>query len=145
MDWSQVSRSQWMVVGGTVCTLIGTLILDWYSFSITLPEPIGTLSHGFNAWDVNAIGKLAVLGSLVMLAVAVLMFIPNPPQLPFSLPMAMLAASAFTAVMVVLEFIDHHSGTSIGLWLTLVASIVSAYGAFEMGGRIAMPSSSSSS
>ena len=62
-----------------------------------------------------------MLGSLVMLAVAVLMFIPNPPQLPFSLPMAMLAASAFTAVMVVLEFIDHHSGTSIGLWLTLVA------------------------
>ena len=53
--------------------------------------------------------------------------------------MAMLVASAFTAVMVVLEFIDHHSRTSIGLWLTLVASLVAAYGAFEMGGRIAMP------
>jgi hypothetical protein len=144
MDWSQVSRSQWMVAAGTICAVIGTLILDWYSFSVTFPG-IGTISHGFNAWDVNAIGKLAVLGSLVMLAGAVLMFIPNPPQLPFSLPMAMLAASAFTALMVVLEFIDHHSGTSIGLWLTLVASIVAAYGAFAMGGRLAMPSSTSSS
>jgi hypothetical protein len=144
MDWSQVSRSQWMVAGGTICAVIGTLILEWYSFSVTFPG-IGTISKGFNAWDVNAIGKLAVLGSLVMLAGAVLMFIPNPPQLPVPLPMAMLGASAFTAVMVVLEFIDHHSGTSIGLWLTLVASIVAAYGAFEMGGRLAMPSRTPSS
>ena len=81
-----------------------------------------------------------MLGSLVMLAGAVLLFIPNTPELPVPLPMAILGASAFTAVMVVLEFIDHHSGTSIGLWLTLVASIVSAYGAYEMGGRLAMPS-----
>ncbi len=143
MDWSQVPRSQWMVAGGTICALIGTLILDWYSFSVTFPV-IGTISKGFNAWDVNAIGKLAVLGSLVMLAGAVLLFIPNPPELPFSLPMGILAASAFTAVMVVLEFIDHHSGTSIGLWLTLVAAIVAAYGAYEMGGRLAMPSRTSS-
>ena len=143
MDWSQVSRSQWMVVGGTVCAVIGTLILEWYSFSVTFPG-IGTISRGFNAWDVNALGKLAVLGSLVMLAGAVLLFIPNTPELPFPLPMAILGASAFTAVMVVLEFIDHHSGTSIGLWLTLVASIVSAYGAYEMGGRLAMPSRSTS-
>jgi hypothetical protein len=143
MDWSQVSRSQWMVVGGTVCAVIGTLILDWYSFSVTFPG-LGTISRGFNAWDVNALGKLAVLGSLVMLAGAVLLFIPNQPQLPIPLPMAILGASAFTAVMVVLEFIDHHSGTSIGLWLTLVASIVSAYGAYEMGGRLAMPSRTTS-
>ena len=144
MDWSQVSRSQWMVAGGTVCALIGTLILDWYSFSVTIPG-IGTISRGFNAWDVNGLGKLAVLGSLVMLAGAVLMFIPNPPELPVALPMVVLVASVFTAVMVVLEFLDHHSGTSIGLWLTLVASIVTAYGAFEMGGRVAMPSRTSSS
>ena len=143
MDWSQVSRSQWMVVGGTVCAVIGTLILDWYSFSVTFPG-LGTISRGFNAWDVNALGKLAVLGSLVMLAGAVLLFIPNTPELPIPLPMAILGASAFTAVMVVLEFIDHHSGTSIGLWLTLVASIVSAYGAYAMGGRLAMPSRTTS-
>jgi hypothetical protein len=143
MDWSQVSRSQWMVVGGTVCAVVGTLILEWYSFSVTFPG-LGTISRGFNAWDVNALGKLAVLGSLVMLAGAVLLFIPNTPELPIPLPMAILGASAFTAVMVVLEFIDHHSGTSIGLWLTLVASIVSAYGAYEMGGRLAMPSRTTS-
>ena len=33
MDWSQVSRSQWMVVCGHDLALIGTLILDWYSIT----------------------------------------------------------------------------------------------------------------
>ena len=36
MDWSQVSRSQWIVAGGTVLTLIGTLFLDWYSITVSL-------------------------------------------------------------------------------------------------------------
>jgi hypothetical protein len=142
MDWSKVSRSQWMVVGGTILALIGTLFLDWYSFSATIPG-LGTFSQSVGAWDTNFIGKLAVLGSLAMLAGAVLLFVPNAPTLPVPLPMAILGASSFTALMVVFEFIDHHSNTAIGLWLTLVAALVAAYGAFEMGGRFAMPSSTS--
>jgi hypothetical protein len=142
MDWSKVSRSQWMVVGGTILALIGTLFLDWYSISATIPG-LGTFSKSVGAWDANSIGKLAVLGSLVMLVGTVLLFIPNPPTLPVPLPMAILVASSFTALMVVFEFIDHHSHTAIGLWVTLVAALVAAYGAFEMGGRFAMPSSTS--
>jgi hypothetical protein len=138
MDWSQVSRSQWMVVAGTVLALIGTLFLDWYSITVNL-GPLGSVSASASAWDTNFIGKLAVIGSLVMLAGAVLMFLPSPPQLPVPLPMAMLVASSFTALMVIFEFIDHHSHTAIGLWLTLIAALIAAYGAFEMGGRFAMP------
>jgi len=138
MDWSKVSRSQWFVAGGTVAAVLGALIFDWYSISI------GPFSASVSAWDVNAIGKLAVLGSLVMLAGAVLLFVPNPPQLPVPLPMALLAAAGFTALMVVIEFIDHHSHTAFGLWLTLIGGLVAAYGAYEMGGRISVPTSSSS-
>ena len=143
MDWSQVSRSQWMVGGGALVAVISTLFLDWYSIS----ESVGpiTVSASASAWDVNALGKLAVLGSLVMLALAVVLFVPNAVQLPVPLPQAILVASAFTAVMAVLEFIDHHSHTAIGLWLTLIASVVAAYGAFELGGRLAMPSRPTSS
>jgi hypothetical protein len=143
MDWSQVSRSQWMVVGGTVGALLGTLFLDWYSITAHV-GPI-TVSASASAWDVNALGKLAVLGALVMLAGTVLLFVPNAVQLPVPLPMAILLVSTFTALMAVFEFIDHHSHTALGLWLTLIAAIVAAYGAFEMGGRFAMPSRSSSS
>jgi hypothetical protein len=72
------------------------------------------------------------------------MFIPNTLQLPLPLPQAVLIAAAFTALMVIFEFIDHHSHTAAGLWLTLIGSLVTAYGAFEMGGRISVPSGSSS-
>ena len=138
MDMSRVTRSMWIVIGGTIVTLVGTLLLDWYSVSVGFGEFHVSASVG--AWDTGAIGKLAVLGSLVMLVGVVLLFIPNPPELPIPLPMAMLAASAFTALMVVLKFIDIHSHTAIGLWASLVGALVAAYGAYEMGGRLTMPS-----
>jgi hypothetical protein len=43
--------------------------------------------------------------------------------------------------MVVLKFIDIHEDTALGLWASLVGSLVAAYGAYEMGGRLSMPSS----
>ena len=36
----------------------------------------------------------------------------------------LLIAAAFTALMVIFEFIDHHSHTALGLWLTLIGSLV---------------------
>jgi hypothetical protein len=54
----------------------------------------------------------------------------------------MLAVSAFTALMVEIKFIDVHSDTSIGIWVSLIGALVAAYGAYEMGGRLSMPSSS---
>ena len=63
---------------------------------------------------------------------------------PVCAPMAMLIASSFTALMAVFKYIDVHSDTYIGLWLTVIGGLVAAYGAYEMGGRIAMPTGSSS-
>jgi hypothetical protein len=139
MDWSQVSRSQWIVVGGTLAAVIGSLFLDWYSITVNL-GPLGHVSASASAWDTNALGKLAVIGSLVLLAGVVLLFVPNSPELPIALPQALLLAAAFTALMVVFEFIDHHSHTAFGLWLTLIGALVAGYGAFEMGGRVRVPS-----
>jgi hypothetical protein len=133
---SKITRSMWIVIGGTLATLLGTLFLDWYS--VTVHAGPFSASASVGAWDVNGLGKLAVLGSLVMLAGLALMFMPQPPALPVPLPTAMLIASAFTALMVVLELIDHHSYTAIGLYLSLVGALAAAYGAFEMGGRFSM-------
>jgi hypothetical protein len=139
MDMSKISRSAWIVTGGTVVTLIGTLFLDWYSVSVGFGQFHVSASVG--AWDTGSIGKLAVLGSLVMLVGVVLLYLPNV-ELPFPLPMALLAASAFTALMVVLKFIDIHSHTAIGLWASLVGALVASYGAYDMGGRFSMSSGS---
>lgn len=140
MDTSKITRSMWIVIGGTVVTLIGTLLLDWYSVTVGFGQL--HVSASVSAWDTGTVGKLAVLGSLVMLAGVVLVFVPNPPELPIPLPMAMLAVCAFTALMVVLKFLDHHSDTAIGMWASLIGALVAAYGAYEMGGRLSMPSSS---
>jgi hypothetical protein len=136
MDMSKITRSMWIVIGGTAATLIGTLLLPWYSASV------GPFSIDVSAWDTGTVGKLAVLGMLVMVAGVVLMVIPNPPELPVPLPMAMLAVAAFTAAMVVIKFIDVHSHTALGLWLSLAGALVAAYGAYEMGDRVSMPSGS---
>jgi peptidoglycan/LPS O-acetylase OafA/YrhL len=127
----------WIVVGGTAATLLGTLLFPWYSASF------GPFSIDISAWDTGTVGKLAVLGMLVMVAAVVLMFLPNPPELPVPLPMAMLVVAAFTAAMVVLKFIDHHGDTALGIWLSLIGALVAAYGAYEMGGRFSTSSSSS--
>ena len=80
MDMSKITRSMWIVVGGTVVTLIGTLLLDWYAVSVGFGQFHVSASVG--AWDTGTIGKLAVLGSLLMLVGMVLMLISNPPELP---------------------------------------------------------------
>ncbi len=139
MDLSKIGRNEWLAIGGTVGVFLGIVVFPWYSASF------GPISIDLYAWDVNIWGKLAFLGMLVMIALVVVQFMPNPPSLPVPLPMAMLAASAFTALMVVIEFLDHHSSTGIGLWLTLVAALVAAFGAFSMGGRLAMPKRDSAS
>jgi hypothetical protein len=137
MDMSRITRSMWIVIGGTLAALLGALVFDWYSVGGNFGPVHVTVS--VSAWDTGTIGKLAVLGSLAMLVGVVLMLLPAPPELPVPLPTAMLAVSAFTALMVVVKFLDVHSDTSFGLWLTLVGAGVATYGAYEMGGYT-MPS-----
>ena len=142
MDLSKIERSHWIAIGGTALVIIGIIILPWYSISI------GPFSADVYAWDVNIWGKLAFLGMLVMIACVVVILLPNPPDLsalPVPIPMALLGASAFTVLMVIIEWIDHHSYVAIGFYLTLIGSIVAAYGAFELGGRLSLPSGTGSS
>jgi hypothetical protein len=121
-----------------LAALIGTLLIDWWSVSI------GPISVSAGAWDISGLGKLALLGSLVMLGAVVLMLIPNPPDLGVSVPMVLLGASGFTAVMALLFLVLHLSHSSFGDWLTIAGGAVASYGAYEMGGRLAMPSRTSS-
>jgi hypothetical protein len=140
MDLSKIGTNLWIAIGGTVAVFLGIVVFAWYSVTV------GPFSASVYAWDVNFIGKLAFLGMLVMIAAVVLMVLPNPPELPIPFPpnVLLLGAGAFTALMVVIEFIDHHSYTSFGLYLSLIGAIAAAYGAFAMGARLNMPSGSSS-
>lgn len=140
MDLSKIGTNLWIAIGGTVAVFVGIVLFPWYSVSF------GPFTASVYAWDVNIWGKLAFLGMLVMIAGAVLMVLPNPPDLPIPFPVGvgMLGASAFVVLMVIIEFIDHHSYTAFGFWLTLAGAIAAAYGAFATGARLSMPTRSSS-
>lgn len=131
MDVSKLKRGHWLVIGGAAVTLISVLFFSWYSVSI------GPLNFSVSAWDTGAIGKLAVLGALALAAVAVAILLDMHEQVPFPLASAALGLGAFVFLMAILKFIDIHSNTSIGLWLTVLASAVTVYGAYELEGHTA--------
>jgi hypothetical protein len=135
MDLSKMNRSQWMVAGGTLGALLGTLIFPWYSISA------GPFSVDVSAWDSGILGKLALIGMLLMVAGVVVTVMGRESDIPVPLPMAMLCLGVFVAVMPILKWIDVSSYTAFGLYLTIVSGAVAAYGAFEMGGRLRMPTS----
>ncbi len=137
MDVSELSRGHWLVVGGTVGVLVGTLLFPWYSVSL---GPLGSID--VSAWDFGILGKLAVLGMLLMIAGCVMFALNMTDQLPVPLPMAMLGLGGFEALMAIFKWIDEHNYTSFGLYLTIDAGVVAADGAYELGGRINMPASS---
>jgi hypothetical protein len=129
MEVSHLNRSHWIVVGGAAVTLISVLFFSWYSITI------GPFSASVSAWDTGVIGKLAVIGALLLAAVAVAIVLNAQENIPVSLPMAALVLALFVALMVIFKFIDIHSHTAFGMWLTLIASLVAAYGAYELGGH----------
>ena len=87
--------------------------------------------------EVATIGKLAVLGALLLAATAVAIVMNLQAQVPFSLATAALGLGAFVFLMTILKFIDVHSYTSFGLWLTVIASAVATYGGYELEGHTA--------
>lgn len=128
MDLSKMTRGHWLVVVGTVGVLISTLFLSWYSVSA------GPFSVDVSAWDTGVLGKLAVLGMLLMVAGCVVVALGLEAQVPVPIPQGMLVLGVFVALMAVFKWIDVHSYTSSGLYLTIVFGAVAAYGAYELGG-----------
>ncbi len=131
METSHLKRGHWLVVGGAAVTLISVLFFSWYSVSV------GPISVSISAWDTGALGKLAVLGALLLAATAVAIVMNLQEQVPFSLATAALGLGAFVFLMTILKFIDVHSYTSFGLWLTMIASAVATYGGYELEGHTA--------
>jgi hypothetical protein len=129
-----MTRGHWLVVAGTIGALVGTLFLSWYSVSV------GPFSADVSAWDTGVLGKLAVIGMLLMVAGVVVVALGMESQVPVPIPQGMLVLGVFVALMAVFKWIDVHQDTALGLYLTIVSGAVAAYGAYELGGAgMAMP------
>ena len=125
-DASSVKRSTWVAGGGAVVLLLSTFFAWW---------KVSALSFSVNAsgWDTGALGKLVFLMALIAIALVIVDHQKiELSWLPVQVPLVLMGASILAVLFVLMRFVDtpDHVDWAWGLYLALIASLVTAYGAF---------------
>ena len=125
-DASSVNRSTWVAGGGAVVLLLSTFFAWW---------KVSALGFSVNAsgWDTGALGKLVFLMALIAIALVIVDHQKiELSWLPVQVPLVLMGASILAVLFVLMRFVDtpDHVDWAWGLYLALIASLVTAYGAF---------------
>jgi hypothetical protein len=129
MDFSKLSRNDWLVGGGGILLVLDLLIFDWISYSFG-PYSVG--SKGTGAPD-GIFGVLALIVVLVVVVdLALERFSPQTqlPTTPLGRSMTRVAALALAALFLVIKFLDYTSHLAIGFFLAVILMIVTIAGAW---------------
>jgi hypothetical protein len=111
--FSGLHKQKMYALVAAVVGIIGCF-LPWWSFGYT----------GLYAVSVNGLHELGILAFLGFIAAAVVSFLGNK-ALPFEGQMKMIAAGAFAlaALITLIQFLRVMSGSSFGIWISLIAGI----------------------
>ncbi len=125
-DASSVKRSTWVAGGGAVVLLLSTFFAWW---------KVSALGFSVNAsgWDTGALGKLVFLMALIAIALVIVDHQKiELSWLPVQVPLVLMGASILAVLFVLMRFVDtpDHVDWAWGLYVALIASLVTAYGAF---------------
>ena len=125
-DASSVKRSTWVAGGGAVVLLLSTFFAWW---------KVSALDFSVNAsgWDTGALGKLVFLMALIAIALVIVDHQKiELSWLPVQVPLVLMGASILAVLFVLMRFVDtpDHVDWAWGLYVALIASLVTAYGAF---------------
>ena len=125
-DASSVKRSTWVAGGGAVVLLLSTFFAWW---------KVSALGFSVNAsgWDTGALGKLVFFVALIaVIAVVVDHMDVDVSSSPISMAALILTCGCVAVLLVLIRFFDtpDHVDWAWGLYLALIASLVTAYGAF---------------
>jgi hypothetical protein len=125
-DASSVKRSTWVAGGGAVVLLLSTFFAWW---------KVSALGFSVNAsgWDTGALGKLVFLMALIAIALVIVDHQKiELSWLPVQVPLVLMGVSILAVLFVLMRFVDtpDHVDWAWGLYLALIASLVTAYGAF---------------
>ena len=125
-DASSVKRSTWVAGGGAIVLLLSTFFAWW---------KVSALGFSVNAsgWDTGALGKLVFLMALIAIALVIVDHQKiELSWLPVQVPLVLMGASILAVLFVLMRFVDtpDHVDWAWGLYLALIASLVTAYGAF---------------
>jgi hypothetical protein len=129
MDFSKLSREDWMVGGGGILLVLDLLFLSWISISV----------GGFSASATATGSPDGIFGVLALLLVLVVVvdlalerFSPQTqlPTTPLGRTMTRVAALGVAALCLIIKFLDYTSHLSIGFFLAVVLMIVTIVGAW---------------
>ncbi len=125
-DASSVKRSTWVAGGGAVVLLLSTFFAWW---------KVSALGFSVNAsgWDTGALGKLVFLMALIAIALVIVDHQKiELSWLPVQVPLVLMGVSILAVLFVLMRFVDtpDHVDWAWGLYVALIASLVTAYGAF---------------
>lgn len=145
MDFSKLSREDWMVGGGGILLIIGLLAFPWFSVSA------GPYTFTYAATSATG-GIWAVLGLIVLIAVVVDLVLARfspATQIPttkLGRDMTRAAGVGLVAVLMIIKLISHTSNFGWGFFVDIVLLIVVAAGAWlNAQGRTTPVSAGSSS
>ena len=129
MDFSKLSREDWMVGGGSLLLIIDLLFLPWHSVSVL------TASVDFSGTDApgSIWGVLALIVTIVVLVdLALARFSPDTqmPTTQLGRDMTRTAAAALVLLLVLIKFIDNTSFLAWGTWVGIILAIVVVGGAW---------------
>jgi hypothetical protein len=143
VDFSKLSREDWMVGGGSLLLIIDLLFFAWHSYSF---GPVSVDSSGTGAPD-GIWGVLALIVAIVVLGDLLLARFSPETQIPttqLGRDLTRAAAAGFALLFLLIKFVSNTGSSAFGCWLGLVLGIVVVVGAwFTAQGRSTTVGSSS--
>jgi hypothetical protein len=135
VDFSKLSREDWMVGGGGILLILSLLIFGWYSYgSVTVSGTtfgggsIAATSAPYAIW-----GILALIVTIALVAdLALARFSPATviPTTNLGREMTRAAAAGVVALLLIIKFIAHVGNFGFGFVLDVILTIIVVAGAW---------------
>lgn len=147
MDFSKLSREDWMVLGGGIVLIISLLFFAWYSVGgVTVSS--GVTVGGYSGAAVSAPyaiwGILALIVAIAVVADLALARFSPQTQLPttqLGRDLTRAAACGLLLLLLAIKFISHVGDFGFGFFVDVVFAIVVATGAWFISQGKSTPTS----
>jgi hypothetical protein len=129
MDFSKLSRDDWLVGGGGILLIIDLLALPWFSVSFDgiTATSTGTGSPG-SIWGVLAL--IVTLAVVIDLALARFSPATQIPTTQLGRDLTRVAAAGLAFLLLIIKFLDHTSNFGFGFYLAIILGLVVLAGAW---------------
>ena len=134
MDFSKLSREDWMVGGGGILLVIGLLFFAWYSVPSVAFGPyssggsIAAVSSPYAIW-----GVLALIVTIIVVAdLALARFSPGTalPTTQLGRDMTRAAACGVLLLLLFIKFVAHVGSFGYGFYVDVILAILVSTGAW---------------